>query len=455
MNKGFFKGKNVLVMGLGRFAGGVDSAVFASRAGAKVTVTDLVGQDELKASLEKLSGLDIEYHLDGHIDADFQSADIVIVNPAVPPGSKYIELAENAGALVTSQIEIFFQLCPSRIVAITGSNGKSTTTALTHHLLSYDAAQSGADFGKVWLSGNIGNEPLLRRLDEIQADDIAVLEISSFQIEQLARIRKGPNVAVITNLTPNHLDRHGTFEAYCRAKQDLFKFQELDEVKPAVSIFNAADPITTGWYEKYSKETGRICLKFSTDDISKALGEKFKLAGRMNLSNLAAATAVAKYFKVDQSRIESAAETFKPLPHRLELVAQIEGVRWYDDSISTTPVSTIAALEAFDEPKIIIAGGYDKGLAFDELGAAITHKAKAAVLIGQTAEAIIRTINTENGKIIVKKASTMARAIEIAGELAQEGDVILLSPACASYDMFRNFQERAEVFCRLVQKLNR
>ncbi len=442
-------------MGLGRFAGGVDSAVFTCRAGAKVTVTDLADGDELKPSLQKLDGLDIEYHLGGHFDADFETVDIVIVNPAVSPDSEYIKLAENAGSVITSQIEIFFQLSPSRIVAITGTNGKSTTTALTHHLLSYDAAQSDADFAKVWLSGNIGGEPLLTRLDEIQADDIAVLEISSFQIEQLAKIRKGPDVAVITNLTPNHLDRHGTFEAYCQAKQGLFKFQELDEVKPAVSIFNAADPITAAWYEKYSKDAGRICLQFSTDDISEALAEKFKLAGRMNLSNLAAAMAVARYFKVARSRIASAAETFKPLPHRLELVAQIEGVRWYDDSISTTPVSTIAALEAFDEPKIIIAGGYDKGLAFDELGAAISAKAKAAVLIGQTAEAIIRTIDTQDGKITVKKASTMARAVEIAGVLAQQGDVVLLTPACASYDMFRNFQERAEVFCRLVKKLDR
>ena len=158
---------------------------------------------------------------------------------------------------------------------------------------------------------------------------------------------------------------------------------------------------------------------------------------------------------MDKSRIASAIQTFKPLPHRLELVAQIEGVSWYNDSISTTPVSTIAAIEAFDEPKIIIAGGYDKGLAFDELGAAISAKAKAAVLIGQTADAIIRTIDTQDGKITVKKASTMARAVETAGELAQKGDVVLLTPACASYDMFRNFQERAEVFCRLVKKLNR
>lgn len=450
MNKEFFKGKNVLVMGLGRFAGGVDSAVFASRAGAKVTVTDLADETELKASMDKLQGLGIEYHLGGHIDADFKSADIVIVNPAVPPNSKYVKLAEDAGSTITSQIEIFFQLSPSTIVAITGSNGKSTTTALTHHLLSCDTAPR-----KIWLGGNIGNEPLLTILDEIQAGDISVLEISSFQIEQLARIRKGPDVAVITNLTPNHLDRHGTFAEYCRAKQGLFEFQELSEAKPAVSIFNAEDPTTAGWYEKYSTEPGRICLKFSTDDISKALGDKFKLAGRMNLSNLAAAAAVARYFKVDQSRIETAAETFKPLPHRLELVAQIEGVRWYNDSISTTPVSTIAAIEAFDEPKIIIAGGYDKGLPFDELGAAITRKAKAAVLIGQTADAIIRTIDTQGGKIQVKKASTMARAVEIAGELAQDGDVVLLTPACASYDMFRNFQERAEVFCRLVKKLSR
>lgn len=437
-------------MGLGRFAGGVDSALFASRAGAKVIVTDLADEDELKASLEELNGLDIEYHLGGHVDADFETADIVIVNPAVPPDSKYIKLAENTGSTITSQIEIFFQLSRSRIVAITGSNGKSTTTALTHHLLSHGVAA-----GKVWLGGNIGNEPLLTRLEQIQADDIAVLEISSFQIEQLARIRKGPDVTVITNLTPNHLDRHGTFEEYCRAKQDLFEFQELSDTEPAVSVFNAEDPVTAGWYEKYSKNPGRICLKFSANDISKALAAKFKLAGRMNRSNLAAATAVAKYFEIDNSRIESAAETFKPLRHRLELVGNIDGVRWYNDSMSTTSVSTIAALDAFDESKIIIAGGYDKGLDFDELGAAITSKAKAAVLIGQSAEAIIRAIDTQNGKIMVKKASTMARAVEIANELAQDGDVVLLSPACASYDMYRNFQERAEDFCEFVKKLNR
>ncbi|MHC5060319.1 MAG: UDP-N-acetylmuramoyl-L-alanine--D-glutamate ligase [Planctomycetota bacterium] len=447
MDKDFLAGKSVLVMGLGQFGGGADSAVFASQAGANVTVTDLADEDSLAGPLEQLASCDIEYHLGGHHIEDFKNADIIIVNPAVPADNKFLQIAQNANKLITSQIEIFFQLCPCRIVGITGANGKSTTTALTAHLL-----QEGADLGEVWLSGNIGNRPLLRLLEKIQARDVIVLELSSFQLDQLGRIQKGPDVSVITNLTPNHLDRHGTFEAYCAAKENIFKFQKIDQSNPAVSIFNAEDPVTAEWFARYSKQRSRRCLAFKAADVPDQLRQAFKLPGVANLSNLAAAAAVAREFGLGDEQMVRAVGTFEPLEHRLQLVAEIDGVRWYNDSIATTPASAIAALEAFAAPKIIIAGGYDKGLAFDELGKKIAQKAKAAILIGKTAAKIDDAIRKAGKKNVQAEfAHSMAQAVNLANRYARNGDVVLLSPACASYDMFTNFQQRGQVFTNLVK----
>ena len=428
-------------MGLGKFGGGLDCAVFACDAGAKVLVTDLADESKLAATLDKLSEYDsIKYRLGEHVESDFTDADMVIVNPAVPPENKFVKIAKDAGAIITSQIEIFFQMCPSPIVGITGANGKSTTTSITHHLLN-------AGPRNVWLGGNIGNKPLLSILDEISDEDIVVLEISSFQCEQLERIGKAPYISVITNLTENHLDRHGTFKAYCDAKEVLFTNQE----KPCVSIFNGEDEITSRWFDKYCKEDGRECFKYASDDVGADLKKRFKLAGRMNLSNLAGALCVAGCFDISNDAIAAAVESFEPLADRLELVAEVGGVRWYNDSISTTPVSTIAALEAFEEPKIIIAGGYDKGLPFDELGKVIAANAKAAVLIGAVAEKIAECI--EAGRCQIVKAASMEDAVKMCCEMADAGDVVLMSPACASYDMFDNYKQRGQVFKDSVQRM--
>jgi UDP-N-acetylmuramoylalanine--D-glutamate ligase len=227
MNKQFFAGKNVLVMGLGRFGGGVDAAKFAAGAGGKATVTDLATEQQLSDSLRQLEEFpDIEYHLGSHDPTDFEKADIIVVNPAVAPDNEFLKLAQEHNKFITSQINIFFELCPAPIIGITGANGKSTTSALTAHLLKnakYEIRDTR--YENIWLSGNIGNEPLLTILDQIRPDDLVVLELSSFQIEQLAQIQKGPKVALLTNLTPNHLDRYGTFTNYCAAKENIFKFQ--------------------------------------------------------------------------------------------------------------------------------------------------------------------------------------------------------------------------------------
>ncbi len=497
MNKDYFTDKKVLIMGLGRFGGGVDVAEFAVRAGAKVIVTDLAPAEQLSDSIKKLEEFpDIEFHLGSHDPADFKRADIIIANPAVPDDNEFLELAHRNNKFVTSQINIFFELCPAQIIGITGANGKSTTAALTAHLLRSASDQRRAtsdehviasaakqsqttryairntQYENVWLSGNIGNQPLLTILDKIKANDLVVLELSSFQLEQFAEIQKAPNVALLTNLTPNHLDRHGTFANYCAAKENIFRFQvrrvgfsppnktwwgkpHPTENRPAVSIFNAEDKIAAEWFEKYNKDAGRICITFSTGDVSKEIRDSFTLPGRANLSNLAAAIAVAKYFGIDDNSIKNSLPKFKPLPHRLELIGRINGVSWYNDSIATTPQSAIAALEAFDEPKIIIAGGYDKDLPFEELGQKIAANAKAAVLLGQTTTKIASAIKFfPQVGIKIQIVDSLSEAVESAARLAEPGDVVLLSPACASYDMFENFQHRGREFTKLVRTLN-
>ena len=443
-------GKSVLVMGLGQFGGGVDAAKFACSAAAKVIITDLLPAEKLNDSINKLKEFpDIEFHLGSHEPADFEQADIIVVNPAVAPDSEFLKLASQHNKFITSQINIFFELCPAPIIGITGANGKSTTAALTAHLL------KSTRYENIWLSGNIGNQPLLMLLEEISADDLVVLELSSFQLEQLAQIKKAPQVALLTNLTPNHLDRYGTFADYCRAKENIFRFQKPDEESPPVSFFNAEDELGAEWFEKYSKDAGRICLKFSTDDVNEEIRSDFTLPGRANLSNLAAATAVAKYFGVGDEAIKNCLPEFKPLPHRLELVAQVNGVSWYNDSKATTPDSAIAALEAFERPIIIIAGGYDKNVPFDKFGGKIACAAKAAVLIGQTGEKIAAAIRAGRADIpTVEFAKSLAEAVDLAERLSTHGDVVLLSPACASFDMFENFQQRGRVFRGLVRKIS-
>ena len=440
-----FSGKRIVVMGLGRFGGGADCAAFAVGAGAEVVVTDLGDAEGLGASLEALSAYDITYQLGGHEREDFSEwADVVIVNPAVPSDNEFVRLARDAGKVVTSQMEIFFGLFGGQIVGITGANGKSTTAAITAHLLA-------ASDRKVFLGGNIGNRPLLTLLDGTGADDIAVLEISSFQAEQLEGCRRGCDVSVITNLTANHLDRHGTFALYCRAKEILFAGQNV----PCVSIFCGEDEVCRSWYDKYSGEAGRECVLYSADDVSAALAERFGLCGRMNLSNLAASLAVARHYGVGEDRIAEAAGSFVGLANRLELVAEFAGVRWYDDSIATTPASAIAALGAFDGGKVIIAGGYDKGLGFDEFGAVIAARAVGAVLIGKTADKIAAAIDRAGGGVEVIRAASMGEAVDKAFSLCSSGDVVLMSPACASYDMFVNYRQRGEEFRSEVERIRR
>jgi UDP-N-acetylmuramoylalanine--D-glutamate ligase len=487
MDADLLSGKTVLVMGLGRFGGGVDVAKFACEAGAKVIVTDLAKQDALAESIAQLKGFNVTYHLGSHEPTDFEQADMVVANPAVPLDNKFLQIARKAGRKVTSQIELFFELCPAKIIGITGANGKSTTTALTAHLLrsggpsfalrATEGRRKTEDRGQktehriqnierrtegveghyknVWLGGNIGNEPMLTIVGKIKPDDVVVLELSSFQIEQLAQSDKAPQVALLTNLTPNHLDRYKTFENYCKSKELIFQHQKLDKNQPVVSIFNGDDEVGSKWFLKYQKDAGRVCMKFSADDVPAEIRSTYGLPGRAYLANLAGAIAVAKRFEVTDEQMVGCLPAFKALPHRLQFVGEARGVRWYNDSKATTPDSSIVALDAFDSP-IIIAGGYDKHIPFDEFGAKIAQKAKMAILIGQTAQAIGKIIqNHPQNKAQVEYAKTLAEAVQTANTFAARGDAVLLSTACASYDMFENYEQRGEQFIELVNKVIR
>lgn len=447
-------GKKVLIMGLGSFGGGVDAALYAVRAGAEVTVTDLWPRQKLAKSLARLENEPIEYRLGSHCRADFESADVVIANPAVAADNQYLQAARESQATVTSAMNIFIQRCPGRVIGITGANGKSTTTALTAHILEDASRFAPVSYKKVRLSGNIGNKPLLGILEDLEPEDVVVLEISSFQTEMLSQIEMSTHIALLTNLTPNHLDRHGTFEDYCSAKENLFRYQRPGRLGPCVSIFNKDDAVGRRWYELYNGQDGRLCRQFSHRELDPEMVRAFKLPGQANRENLAAAVSIARALDVPDAAIARTLAGFKGLAHRLEFIAQVDGVAYYNDSISTTPDSTIAALRAFEQPRIIIAGGYDKQLPFGELGKQIGAHAKAAVLVGQTKGKIAQAIwDHLDNCVPVVMVDSMAQAVEHAHQLASASDAVILSPACASYDMFDNFTHRAQVFVECVNTL--
>jgi UDP-N-acetylmuramoylalanine--D-glutamate ligase len=436
-------------MGLGLFGGGAGAVRFLAARGARVTVTDLRPADQLRESVSALDGLPVEFHLGGHLKEDFTDADLVLVNPAVPPDSPWLGLARS----LETELNLFFKLCRARmVVGVTGSNGKTTTTALIGEILKKGPRP-------VWVGGNIG-APLLERVDEIGPEDLVVLELSSFQLEHLDAIRRSPNVAVVMNLTPNHLDRHGTMENYAAAKRVIVAHQAAADWK----VLNADDPLVTA-FESPSR-TARFSRTGPADVVARDTGLEWsllgssgtldvsarRLPGGFNLQNMAAAAAASRLAAPEWAGWEeSAREALRSFPgveHRLEFVGEVGGVKYYNDSIATNPESTLAALDTLPGPFVLIAGGYDKKLPFDALGRKVAERVRVAVLLGETAEAIARSIGP--GPVEVRRAPSFDEAVEMARASARPGDTVLLSPACASYDMFRNFAERGKRFKELV-----
>ncbi len=425
-------GRRVTVVGLGRFGGGLGATRWLCSQGAKVTVSDKADADELAGAVSQLQDMDVTLHLGGHDERDFIEADLLVVNPAIPKEMPLLISAAAMGVERTSEINLFLERCPTSVVGITGTVGKSTTTAMIGQVLSTEKC--------VHVGGNIGIS-LLEKLQQIQPDDIVVLELSSFQLEDLPIIGISPHIALVTNIAPNHLDRHGTIENYAEAKKNIFRFQSAGDVLILNSTCGALanwPEDAPGWVEYFDPRA-----------------EPFELTmpGAHNQANAQAAWAVARQFDIERGNATEALRDFGALPHRLQFVCETGGVKYYNDSKCTTPEGAIVAMEAFDaRTAVIIVGGYDKGVSFDALGAALAARAKTVIALGDTRRKIIEAVEKHRNEDapVVCEAGSLAEAVTLAKGETAEGDTILLSPACASYDIFKNYEQRGDAFAELV-----
>ncbi len=462
------KDKRVLVMGLGLFDGGVGLTRYLVGKGAKVTITDLRRAEDLEKSLDQLTDLPVEYHLENHLEEDFRDSELIFVNPAVPPSSPFLTIAREAGVPLSSEIRLFTELFRGSVLAITGSNGKTTTASLLGDIVRAHDHRS-------LVGGNMG-VCLLNKVDESVRDQSAVLELSSFQLEDLTESHWSPHVAVITNLTPNHLDRHGTFTAYIEAKAQIL----CDQTSRDTAVLNAEDPqvvklagLTKArllWFgveeadgTNFFRRGNELIARFGGAEQSFFDLDNYQLRGDHNVANALAAAAAAYGFGIPLKIVAEQLARFEAIPHRLEPVGTINGVTWYNDSISTTPESAIAALRSFDEPLWLIAGGYDKGANFHELGREIALLARGCLLIGKTSGAIRQAVEMEKDELVadgfrpaiqlLEEVGTLDEAVRRAVETAEFDNVVILSPACASYDQYTNFAQRGEAFRELVRRL--
>lgn len=422
--------KRVVVMGLGRFGGGVGVTRWLCEQGAAVVVTDLAKADDLASSIAQLDGLPVEYRLGGHDAVELDRADVLIANPAVAFDAPLLVAARKRGLTVTTEINLFLSHCPAPVAGVTGSVGKSTTCAL--------AAEAIATARPTHLGGNIGRS-LLTELGRIEADHAVVLELSSFQLAYLPTIARSPEVALVTNLLANHLDRHGTMDHYAACKRNLFRYQRSGDVL----IVNADDPATRGWAED---APGRV-EQFRLDD------QPFELAipGLHNQVNAQAAWAVARQFGASRPAAAKAFAQFTGLPDRLQRVAERDGVRFYNDSKATTPEGAVVALDAFaPRTAVAIVGGYDKHAPLADFGRALAERCAAVVCTGQTGPAVAEQVRRAGFEGPIVEAAGFDQAVAAAAALAQPGQVVLLSPGFASYDQFSNYQQRGRRFVELV-----
>jgi UDP-N-acetylmuramoylalanine--D-glutamate ligase len=440
----------VLVVGLART--GVATALFCAKHNATVTATDRRGEDELGNAPAKLLEAGVKLELGGHQEKTYVAQDLIVPSPGVPADDPFLALARSKKITVWSEIELAYRFLEGEIVGITGSNGKTTTTTLVHHILQ----RAGR---KALLAGNVGT-PLISLVDEMHAATWSVVELSSFQLELTDKFR--PDIAVFLNLTPDHLDRHKTMEAYTAAKARIFAKQtELD-----AAVLNADDAPTVAlvpkkpqvfWFSRKNSVGQGACVK--GDDIVVVHHGKeeyvmkvadIPIAGGHNVENVLAAVTAARLAEIDPGTIGGAVRSFAGVEHRLEFVAEIAGVRYYNDSKATNVDATRKALAAFAGGILIILGGKDKGSDYTVLQKPLRERAKLALLIGAAAEKIDRQIS---GSVAIERAETLDRAVEMAAHAARRGDVVLLAPACASFDQFENYEQRGRVFKELVEKL--
>ncbi len=423
-------------MGLGHFGGGAAVARWLASNGAEVTVTDRADSETLAPALGQLRDAPIaRYHLGGHREADFRNLDLLVVNPAVQPGDRFVETARRSGARITTELELFLERCPATVVGVTGSNGKSTTAAMIDTILRAAGRTS-------WLGGNLGGS-LLDRLDAIRPRDCAVLEMSSFQLDRLGPAAHMPHVAVVTSFSPNHLDWHGSLEHYRRAKQRMLFGQSAGDF----AVLNTYDAAIAAWAPL---ARARFAALPSLDALP-----ALRVPGRHNRVNAACAAAAAAALGCSAEVIGRALRRFRGLPQRQEWVATLGGIELYDDSAATTPESTIAAIRSCRRPAWLMVGGHDKGLDHAALTAAIAQRCRGAAFYGAVGERLREQTAAHRGALRITAVETLRGALSWCWRRARPGDAIILSPACSSHDQFRNYRHRSQVFRGLVDGLRK
>ena len=444
--------KRVLVVGLART--GVATALFCAGHNAIVTATETRAESELGDAPAKLRTAGVALELGGHTEKTFLAQDLIIPSPGVPADDAFLLLARSKGITIWSEIELAYRFLEGKLIGITGSNGKTTTTTLVHHILKAAAMQA-------YLAGNVGT-PLISEVEKMDAGSVAVAELSSFQLELIEKFR--PNIGALLNLTPDHLDRHKTMEAYAAAKARIFENQtELD-----AAILNADDGASAKyapkkpqvfWFSRKKQVAHGACLHGEEivvvhdgkeEPVMRAA--EIPLAGAHNLENVLAAVIIARLAGVDAATIAKAVKSFAGVEHRLEFVADIRGVRYYNDSKATNVDATLKALDAFPGRILVILGGKDKGSDYTVLQKPLRERAILALLIGAAADKIEKQIA---GSVAIERAGTLERAVEAASLAARSGDVVLLAPACASFDQFENYEHRGRVFKQLVMSLEK
>jgi UDP-N-acetylmuramoylalanine--D-glutamate ligase len=459
MDSRTFAGKRITIMGLGFFGGATGLARYLVSQGAQVTVTDVKPAADLQDSVAALHGLPVRFVLGRHERADFTDVDIVFASPAVREDSPYLAAARAHGVPIDTEMNLFMRLCRGSVIGVTGSNGKTTTTSLIGAILR--AANPRTQVG-----GNMGRS-LLPEVASIAPGDPVVLELSSFQLEDLAAVGRSPHIGLLLNLSPNHLDRHGSMEAYLAAKLQIFAHQGPEDV----AILNADDPRLQPLVGQLRSHVRLFSGAHAVEDGAYLDGDRLMVAraglasevcrredipllGRHNVANVLAAVAAADAWEVPATVMRAAVRAFPGVEHRLERVRELHGVSFYNDSIATSPTGTIAALEAIQQPIWLIAGGYDKGIPFHALGEAIVHRVKGVFLIGTTAPQIAHAVAMAcppgRDPTAIRLCRDLRDAVHAAFGAAGPGEVVLLSPACASYDQFRNFVERGRLFKQLV-----
>jgi UDP-N-acetylmuramoylalanine--D-glutamate ligase len=446
------RGKRVLVVGLART--GVATAQFCAARGGKVTATDSRSENEIGDAAQPLRAAGIHLELGGHNEKTLLDQDLIVASPGVPADGTLLQAARAKGVTIWSEIELADRFLKGRMIGITGSNGKTTTTSLIAHILKSAGVPT-------ILAGNIGT-PLVSQVEQTSDKTITVAELSSFQLELIDTFR--PDISLFLNLSPDHLDRHHTLEAYGAAKALIFKNQTESDS----AVLNADDPPTRPyapakpqvfWFSRkqrvargaFVRENEIVFREDGQDEFVLKL-QDIPLAGAHNVENVLAAVAAARLAGAQAAEIAGGVRSFSGVEHRLEFVAEIGGVRYYNDSKATNVDATLKALDAFSGRILIILGGKDKGSDYSVLQKALREKAILALLIGAAAEKIEKQIA---GSVASERAGTIERAVETASHAARPGDVVLLAPACASFDQFDNYEHRGRVFKDLVRQLER